>query len=122
MRWQLSLLSIECSLVLLAKVRAHHREIVLSQAADDFLLKIVTAGGHGVAVSLLERAAALLDIFLQPIVKILVPSSLRNLGLVVELDFVHKQAGEALCLAVGVCVLSRESCKRIRRRSGGRTG
>src|SRR6266581_6537417 len=101
--------------MLLAEVCTHYRIVIFRQAAHDFLLKIVSTGCGGVAVALLERGATLFNIFFQPIVKILVAATFRNLRLVIELDLIDQQAGKTLCLAVCVRVFRGHSGEWIRR-------
>src|SRR5689334_304341 len=98
------------------KIGAHDGTIILSQAANQFLAKVVGAGGCGIAVPLLESAAALLDVFLQPVVEIFVLAAFGDFYLIVQLDFIDQQPGEALCLAVDVGIFGREIGKWICRR------
>src|SRR5580704_17840767 len=67
----------------LAEACAHHCEIVFSQAAHDFLLKIIATGGSCASVALLKSVAALFDVGLQAIVKIFVATSFIHFSLVV---------------------------------------
>lgn len=53
---------------LTAEVRAHERDVILGQAAKQFLVQIIAAGGGRVAVALLIGHPALVDVFLQPII------------------------------------------------------
>src|SRR5580658_6629246 len=77
------------------------------------MLKIVSARGNCAAVTLLEGAMALINIFLQAVVKILITTSLRDLRLIVELDLIHQQPGESLRLAMNVCIFGGKSSQRI---------
>src|SRR5271154_675582 len=81
---------------LVAEIRPHNRDVILSQTAHQLVLKIFPAGGDRAAVTLLKRAPALIDVFLQAVVQILVTPALCNLRLIVELDLIHQQSCEAL--------------------------
>src|SRR5208283_2767219 len=87
-----------------AEVRPHNREIILGQAAHQFVLKVISARSDGATVAFLERPPALVDVFLQTVVQILVAPSFSHFRLVVELDLVNQQAGEALRLAMDIGV------------------
>lgn len=60
------------TLALSPKIGAHHRDVIFRKAADDFVRKIVSAGCGGVSVALVERRTALLDVFFQPVVDVVV--------------------------------------------------
>ena len=92
------------SKLLLFEVRAHDRKVVLGQAAYDFLREVIAARRNGVAVALLERGAALIDVFFQAVVEIFIAAAFVDLRLVVQLDLIDQQASEALRLAVSVGV------------------
>src|SRR5208282_4041708 len=104
----------------MAEIRSHDGCVVFGQAAQQLVLKIISGGGHGGAVALLKRASALVYVFLETVVQILVAAALGDLGLIVELDFVDQQAGEALRLAVNVGVLGRKASPWVG--GGGRSG
>src|SRR5258708_25044285 len=97
--------------------RTHDRDVVCSQAAQNFLLKIVCAGCRRVAVSLLVCRAAFLNVVLHSIVKIFVLASFGDLGLVVQFDFIDQQAGETLRLAMDVGIFRGQSGEGISRSS-----
>src|SRR5690348_16505445 len=101
------------------KVDAHDGSIVFRQAANDLLAEVVSAGGHAVSVSLLEGPPALFDVFLEPVIEILVFATLGHLGLVIQLYFIHQQPGKAPRLAMDVGILGRQVGKWIRRRRRG---
>ena len=69
------------SRILLFEVRAHHREIIFSQATNDFPLEILAARCRGAAIALRICGAALLDVFLQAIVQIFVAAAFVALAL-----------------------------------------
>ena len=52
----------------------------------------------------MERRTTLINIFLEPIVEILVATSLGDLSLIVEFDLIHQQACETLRLPVSIGV------------------
>src|SRR5216684_1133003 len=104
------------SLNLAVKIRTHDGDVVLGQAAQQLMMKIVAAGGGRVAVALLKSAAAFVDIFLETVVQILVTPAFRNFCLIIKFDFIYQQSREALRLAMHVRVCGREFGKRIGRR------
>ncbi len=53
---------------LTAEIRPHDGDVVFRQAANQLVLKIIPTGRHRAAVALVERAAALIDVFLQAVV------------------------------------------------------
>ncbi len=53
---------------LTAEIRPHDGDVVFRQTANQFVLKIIPAGRDRAAIALVERAAALVDVFLQPVV------------------------------------------------------
>src|SRR5574341_951210 len=87
------------------EIPAHDRGIILRQDADHFLIEVVAAGGGSLAVTLLVSGAALLDVFPQAVVEVALLPALVHFGLVVELDLIHQQLGEALGFLVDFLVL-----------------
>jgi len=88
--------------ILVAEICAHDGDVIFGQTAQQFVLKVIRAGGYGTSVALLKRAATLVDVFLQTIIQVFVTPPFSNLGLIVELDFIDQQAREPLRLAVYV--------------------
>src|SRR6185437_4244139 len=85
---------------------AQKRTIVVSQVLDDFLVEIAGRAGDAAAVALFIGGPALLDIFLQAFVEVPILLGCLHLGLVIELDFVDQQFGEAPGLTMDCIVLS----------------
>src|ERR1700678_340653 len=86
------------------------------------MMEVVATRCYRVAVTLLERAPALVDIFLQPVVQILVTPPLGDLSLIVKLDFIYQKPRKALCFAMEIGILGRKSSQRIcSGRRGGRS-
>ena len=50
------------------KIRTQQRDVILSQAADEFVTEVIGGGCYRVAVALLVGRPALVDIFLEPVV------------------------------------------------------
>src|ERR1043165_4707342 len=71
------------------KIGAHDGNIIFREAADDLIVEVISTGGGCIAVTLLVRPPAFLDIFLQPVVEIFVFASFGYLHLVVEFDFIY---------------------------------
>src|SRR5207247_8677064 len=84
---------------------------------DQLVVEVVggvaDVAGHTVSVHL----TAAFDVFLQPLVDVLVPPPLVHLRLVVELDLADHEAGEALGVLVGLLLLGG-----VGPADGGRTG
>src|SRR4051794_37834980 len=89
-----------CGRSLVREAVSHQAAVVVREDADDLLGKVVPAGGRRLAVALVVGGPALVDVFTQALVDILVLASLTDLGLVVELDLVHQELGEAARLLV----------------------
>src|SRR6266550_2081419 len=104
------------------KIGAHNGTVVFGQAAYQFVIEVIAARGRSIAITLPIGRTALLDVVLQAVIYIFVFASLGDFGLVVQLDFIHQQAGKTLCLAVNVRLFERHLRKRVcgRRGSGRR--
>src|SRR5216683_3793263 len=90
---------------LLPEVGTHDGKIVFCETSYDFILKVIAGSCNRLPVSFLVRRTAFLDRFFQTVVKIFVFPAFRDLGLIIEFDFVHQQARETLGLAVNVLIL-----------------
>src|SRR6185369_7862576 len=86
------------------EIGAHHRDVVLSKTADDFVRKVVSTSGRRASVAPVESGPAFFDVILQPVVDIVVLAAFGNFSLVVEFDFIHQKLGEALRLAMHVLI------------------
>ncbi len=105
---------------LFLEIRTHNRKIIFGKATNNFFLKIIATCCCGCSVTLLKRRTALVDVFLQAIVQVFIAAAFCDFRLIVELDFIHQQAGKALRLAVRVGIFGRQSSERICGRSGRR--
>jgi hypothetical protein len=68
---------------LTVKIGAKKRDVILSQAADQFAAKVVRDRCYSVAVALVVGRTALVDVFFEPIVQIFVLAAFGDFGLVV---------------------------------------
>ena len=93
---------------LLPKVGTHDRQIVFRETSYYFILKVIPGGCNSAAVTLLVRAAALINHFFQTIVKVLVLAAFGDLCLIIKLDFIDQKAGKSLSLAMNVLILRRK--------------
>src|SRR5260370_31286551 len=72
--------------------------------ANNLLMELVCGARQRVAIAFVVRSATFFDIFFQAVVQVFVIAAFGNLGLIVELDIVHEEAGEALRLAMNFAV------------------
>src|SRR5712691_3624266 len=100
------------------KIGAHNGTVVFGQAAYQFVIEVIAARGRSIAITLPIGRTALLDVVLQAVIYIFVFASLGDFGLIVQLDFIHQQAGKTLCLAVNVRRFGRHLRKRVCGRRG----
>jgi hypothetical protein len=72
------------------EVCTQHGHVFLGQVAHNFLLKIIAIRGHGAAVALRIRRAALLDVIAQTVVQVFMAPAFVHLRLVVQLDLIDQ--------------------------------
>src|SRR5260370_2615217 len=101
---------------LLPEVGTQDRKIVFCETSYYFILKVIAGSCNRLAVTLLVRRTAFLDRFFQTVVKIFVFPAFRDLGLIIEFDFVDQEARETLGFAVNILILRRDG--RSSRRHG----
>ena len=95
---------------LVPEIRAHDGDVVFGKTAYQFMLKVIARSCNCIPVTFLVRAAALLDRFLEPIIKIFVLAAFGNLSLIIELHFVDKQARKTLGFLVSFLIVERKTC------------
>src|SRR5579875_31364 len=81
-------------------IRSQQRKVVVSEGANQFLVKIVLGRCHDAAESALISAAAAVDVRFKPGVKVLVRPPLRHQFFIVKLDLGNQQPSVAHGVAV----------------------
>src|SRR5439155_4150836 len=89
--------------------------VAAGQDAHELVVEIVGRVADTARHALGVHLAATLDVFLEPLVEVLLAASLADLGLVVELDLAHHQPREPLGFLVGLLLLGGQA-------GGGRAG
>src|SRR5262249_59978682 len=82
-----------------------------SQDPHQLVVEVVRVVPHVPRDAVGVHLPSALDVFLEPLVDVLVPPTFVHLGFIVELDLAHDEPGEALRLLVGLLVLRRDRAR-----------
>src|SRR5262249_39785107 len=91
--------------------RTEGARIAPGQDPHQLVVEIVRVVPHVARDAVGVHLPSALDVFLEPLVDVLVPPPFVHLGFIVELDLAHDEPGETLGLFVGLLVLRRERAR-----------
>ena len=91
-------------------IRTKPRWIAFSQRIDEFIVEIVELRRDCRIDSLLVHLPAPIDVFFEPVVKIVVASAVRNFLLIVKFDLANQKTREPARVVVEFLVLIEGAC------------
>src|SRR5258706_11975143 len=94
------------------EISAEEGGVIIGKYPHQLTIKVTSVSGGSCAIALLIGGAALFNVLAENSKEVLVLFSFGNLRLVVKLDLIHQQFGEALGLLMNFLIFRRESVRR----------